>query len=825
MKQSSFFVYSASVALLSLTCATRLAGQDPDGGKEDAKGREEYFWAQRMYPSTERPYEQMQRAMSQASAMLLRRSNSATANFVAGGWRSLGPSGIFMSDNGFFSSGPMLDAGRVTTVAPAGGAVYIGTASGGVWRSAGGGPWTPLTDNQCNLNVGAVTVDAADPNVVYAGTGEYNQNTWGCGILRSTDGGATWTQLGASSFRVTRGGIPNGDASFGKLIVNRPGGGSVGNTVIIGATNVGVFQSADGGATWNFVLTGATASLVAHPTTPGEVFAGNSDNFTASRRGVYKSIDNGATWSALPALPGIDPSNIQRIELAISPVLPNLVYALIGGQDFKFLGLFVWNDLAQTWTQLPAAGLYTGAARGDFGGQTWYDLAIALDPVKPDRIYVAGLRGFRSTDGGATFTQMATQIHCDWHSIAIDPANPDILYAGTDGGAFVSTDRGDSWSSRNEGLTIAQYYPGISASPNGAVVLGGSQDNGTHLFTGSTFWNGVFGGDGGYTAINYSNTSVRYFETPWDASGVTLIRFDGSTSTNRRNGIVATDRHAFIPPYLIDPVTPTTLYLGSHRLYKTTDEGATWAPLSGDLTKGSGYIMAIAVSKADPRTIYVGASDGMVNVTRDGGATFTQIATGLPNRTVTDIEIDPTDPTHALLTVSGFTSGHVFETKNAGALWTDISTGLIDAPANAIAFVPGVGLMVGTDVGVFQTSAPGSAWTAGPAGIPNVIINDLINVPAAGMVLAGTYGRGMFAYSPGGEAAVLRGDVNGDGTVDAFDALLIQQSLVGSLTNTTVVYPRGDADCNQAVQTADAVLVLRTAVGIATPGACVNTVR
>jgi hypothetical protein len=192
---------------------------------------------------------------------------------------------------------------------------------------------------------------------------------------------------------------------------------------------------------------------------------------------------------------------------------------------------------------------------------------------------------------------------------------------------------------------------------------------------------------------------------------------------------------------------------------------------------------------------------------------------------VTRIAVDPSDGAHALLTVSGFATGHVFETKNAGAAWTDISAGLVDAPTNAVVFVPGVGIMVGTDVGVFQAASPGASWVAGPAGIPNVIVQDLIYVPGAKLLLAGTYGRGIFAYTVGGEAAVLRGDVNGDGTIDAFDALLIQQSLVGSLPVSTVVYPRGDADCNFAIQSADVVYVLRTAVGLASPGVCVNTVK
>jgi photosystem II stability/assembly factor-like uncharacterized protein len=768
----------------------------------------------------------MEQARAAVSAQR-QRLFSLTAG-VPGGWRSLGPNGVFGADNGFAGSASMLDIGRVTAIVPnPTGSLFIATASGGVWRNTVGGYWTPLTDDQCNLTIGALAIDAADPNVIFAGTGEYNVNSWGCGILRSIDGGTSWSNLGGTAFRVTAGGIPRGSASFGHILVSRPPAGSVSNTVLIAASNVAVFRSPDGGSTWSVALSGATASVVAHPTVVGTVFAGNSDNFTPGRRGLYKSTDNGANWTMLPVLPGVNADDLDRIELATTPAAPNLVYAAVGNGAGGFGGLFVWDDVAGTWTRLAATGLNSGVYRDDIGSQSWYDLAIAVDPRSASRVYLAGIRGFRSDDGGASFRPMGGEVHVDWHSIAIDPRNPDILYAGTDGGVFVSTDNGVNWVSRNAGLTVTQYYPGISSSPNGSQVMGGSQDNGTHVFTGSMFWNGFLGGDGGYTAINYSNPDIIYGESQWDPNGggAFIIRYDGNTSTKRTAGIQTSDRALFLPPYVMDPVTPTTLYFGTQRLYRTINEGTLWAAISGDLTKGSGYITTIAVAKIDPRTIYVGTSDGMINVTRDGGTTFTPSATGLPNRYVTRIAVDAADGSHALVTVSGFATGHVFETKNGGATWADISTGLVDAPANAVVFVPGVGIMVGTDVGVFQAASPGASWVAGPPGIPNVIVQDLIYAPAANMLLAGTYGRGIFAYSVGGDAPVLRGDVNGDGKLDAFDALLIQQSLVGSLPVTQAVYPRGDADCNFAIQSADAVYVLRASVGLTSPGVCVNTIK
>ncbi|MEO8623575.1 MAG: hypothetical protein ABI625_21030, partial [bacterium] len=392
---------------------------EPD---EDVDAREAYFWMQRSYPSAVRPYDAMLRArLAASSGSSALRSLSGSAGALAGGWRPLGPSGIFGADNGYFNSGPQLDAGRVTAVAPSatGGPLFIGTASGGVWRSTFG-VWSPLTDNECALTIGAVTVDAADPNVIFAGTGEFNAGSNGCGLLRSINGGSSWTPLGASTFRFVSG----GSVAFSRILVSRPNGGSENSAVVVASTNTAVYRSADGGATWSNVLVGATAGLVALPAHAGVLFAGNSDNSNPARRGLYRSANGGVTWSLLALPPNVGGANVGRIELATSAISPDNVYALIADRSTgKLLGLYVWSDAANAWVQRSAFGVYTGDGRGDFGGQGSYDLAIAVDPRDDKRVYVAGIRGFRSTDGGDTFKPMGMEIHCDWHTIVVDPLN------------------------------------------------------------------------------------------------------------------------------------------------------------------------------------------------------------------------------------------------------------------------------------------------------------------------------------------------------------------------------------------------------------------
>ncbi|MFI5229865.1 MAG: dockerin type I domain-containing protein [Gemmatimonadales bacterium] len=828
------------LAALAQLCALSLPGvvaplaaQDHDSVREDPVARSEWFWAQRTFPGTQRPYDAMLRA--RLSVMRGSAFSGASAAPLTGAWRPIGPTGLFVADGGFFSSAPQLDAGRIAAIVPAataGGPMYVGTATGGVWRSTNNGAsWTPITDNQCALTTGALAQDPVNPSLLYVGTGEGNQGTFGCGALRSTDGGNTWSTSATNGLNVSGGGV----VDFYTIVVDRASAGSPSGTTLLAGlgfnTPGGIARSVNSGANWSLVTgasVGVVTSIVAHPTRAGTYYAGARVAPSAAGRGVYRSTDVGATWSQLPPLPVADPTTIGRVQLAVTPAQPNSLWALVGTQQTgRLLGLFRWDESSNQWTQLAAAGVVTAnTPRGDFGGQASYDLVLQIDPRGANRIFVAGVRAYQSSDGGATFVPMANEIHSDWHVLVFDPRNPDIMWAGTDGGVFVSLDAGETWTSRNYGLAITQYYPGVSMSSDGTLIMGGSQDNGTHIFTGGPFWDGFLGGDGGYTAINYKDSRVMWAESQWSPGvGANILRSDATSAAIRTNGIVGTDRASFIPPLVMDLTTPTKLYFATDRLYRTTDEGLTWTPISADLTKGNGVITTVALAKADSNTIYVGTFDGNVQVSRDGGNTFT-LSTGLPLRTVTRIVVDPATATHALVTVSGFQAPHIWETTDGAVTWRSIAGNLPDAPANAAVFVGTTGsIFVGTDVGVFQTADDGATWGAGPTGMPNVIIQDLTYQPSANLLLAGTFGRGMFTFTPGGLGAVLRGDVNGDGKIDALDAFLIQEALVGRPSAASPSYPRGDANCNGVLDAGDVLAVLRKAVGLSTGTACVGTTR
>ena len=540
---------------------------------------------------------------------------------------------------------------------------------------------------------------------------------------------------------------------------------------------------------------------------------------------MYRSTDAGATWTALPALPVTDINDVGRIELAVSKADPDKLWALVGSRTTAgFLGIFRFDETANTWTALAASGVTTA-----FGTQQTYDLVLAIDPRDPKRMFIAGVTAFRSTDGGATFVPFAREVHFDWHVIVFDPNNPDIMWAGTDGGVYLSTDAGGTWTSRSAGLAITQFYPGVSVHPQGTRIAGGTQDNGTQVFSGTPFWDAFLGADGGYTAINYRDPSIQWGETQWSIASNTvgnLFRRDITGSQRRSTGIVAHRPRAIhsaaghgsgqsIEALLrhVPPVPDRERRAAVDAAHRRSDDRYRYHHIDHHIARRHEY--DLRRHERRPRTRLArrwrdvrardrpaGARRHARHAASDRPAPRARHRVGIRHRARVRDDGRVRDRGEE-------TSAAISSTRRP----TLRSTSLRPASRS-----------VGTDVGVFQT-ADGVTWTAGPTGIPNVIIQDLVYQPAIRLLVAGTYGRGMFAYDVGASTAVLRGDANGDGKIDAFDALLIQQTLVGAAPAGTAVYPRGDANCNGNIDAADLVLVLRAAVGLPTGPACVGTNR
>lgn len=796
--------------------APRLAAQD-----DDPLRREGFFYQQRAFPDARIPARARENALAQMYARWPQtrapRAASVFSSLVNSSalWNSIGPAPISIGVAGRETSGRInsivIDPTNAQTL-------YIGAATGGVWKTTNGGvSWTALTDGECGLAMGSIALDPVNPQIVYAGTGEENFSSdsyQGCGVLRSTNGGATWTQLGATTFVSASGSATR----IAKILVDSASAGSTSSTVLLVASQTGLWKSSNSGSTWSLSLSGIITDLVADPSAVGTYVAAVGSVNGGTANGVYRTTDLGATWTKLSG--GLPTSSVGRISLAIAPSSPNVMYVAVQATSANtLLGIWKTLDSGNSWTKLTASN-------ASCSNQCWYDLVVAVDPSQPDKVVFGGVSLFRSTDGGTTFTTMGSGVvHVDHHAFTFDARTPSTMYSGNDGGIFRSVDGGNTWTSLNTNLALTQFYPGISVHPTDAsIIVGGSQDNGTIQWNGSATWPTLFGGDGGFTAINHRTGASTFVTCQWPTC-VPARRDAVGGFLAKGNGLNSSDRGAFIPPMVMDPVDPSVLYFGTFRLYRTSNAGELWTPISADLTNGTGTIRTIAVAPSDTTTIYIGASDGAVQVTTDLGASWTNISAGLPLKSITYIAVDPRDPRTAWVTVSGFGTGHIWKTTNRGATWTDISFDLPNVPVNTVVFQRGSReLDIGTDIGVFALPDGATSWQPLAAGLPNTVVHDLLYDGPRGRLLAATHGRGMFTLAVA--SAALRGNVTGSGTLSALDAQAILSSVVGlPLPAGAKRFPNGDANCDGDVTAVDALIVLSKLVGLPTGSACVGTVR
>ena len=755
--------------------------------------RWEFFYQKRAYPFDRIPAGAVARARSQAAAL---QSNLFLAPPPIAGsqWTSIGPEGIPINTRAI---------GRLTAIAvhPSDpNTIYVGGAQGGVWKTTNGGTsWIPTTDGECSLAMGWIAIDPVDPNIIYAGTGEQHfsgDSYYGCGLLRSTDGGANWTQLGGSVFQTSTGG-----ARISRVVIDPSTAGTVATTRLYVASDFGLYVSTDGGASFTLSRSGLATDVVMDPTDPAVLYA------AIYNTGVYKTVNSGTAWTLMPT--GFATS-MRRINLAIAPSAPDTLYASVQSSGSDLAGIWRTTDGAVTWSK-------STATNASCGNQCWYDMAIAVDPSNPNIVYFGGVTLYKSTDGAGSFSDILGGIHVDQHVLAFAPSDAGQLFVGNDGGIYKSTNAGGSWGNLNTNLVLTQFYEGISLHPfDPQIVMGGTQDNGTLSYSGLPTWSHVLGGDGGYTAIDQDNPTTRYAETQWAVSSGYSgpRRSDGGGYSLKLNGISAADRALFIPPLVMDQVDSDVLYFGTYRVYRTADRGETWSAISGDLTRGTGAVSAIAPALADPLVIYVGTSDGLVQTTTDGGQNWTQRSLPLSSfRYVQDIAVDPRDPQTAYVVVSGFLTPHVLRTTDGGASFTNVSGSLPDTPVNAVVVDPtsrGT-VLIGTDVGAYMSTDSGGTWSPLANGMPNVAIFDIAYNANTGTLIAATHGRGMFQLQLDRPLtlAVVGGARNDSALVGATNARLDSAVVILSGTN-------GATTAWAATHTAASWISLTSAAGTGT---------
>jgi photosystem II stability/assembly factor-like uncharacterized protein len=716
--------------------------------KEKEKFPSDWFFMQRAYPFGQVPLEKYYQAIEQTKRIKAS-SRSSTTN----PWVLLGPTNI---------------GGRVTDIEMSPTSfdiIYAGIASGGVFKSIDGGTsWLPIFDETYTMSIGDLVVDPTNPNIIYVGTGEVNGGggsvTYGGnGVYKSTDGGSTWNHFGHEA------------TEFISRILINPLNPQI---VFLGAmgklfgknSERGLYRSTDGGINWEnkLFISDSTGCIdvVINPLHPDTVFAAMWERIRRPDRlsyggpscGLYRSTDGGENWTELVnGLPNNSP-NIGRIGISICAYSPNIIYAIYADNIGYFDGVYKSTNNGDSWTRTN-----DGSLSGLFSSYGWWFGNIRVDPSNPNNVFVMGLDVYKTTNGGSSWFSSSGGMHVDQHGMYIHPTNPNFIVAGNDGGVYKSTNAGSSWNFITS-MPITQFYTCDVDLQYPNRYYGGTQDNGTNrTLTGTpNSWQQIYGGDGFYVLVDPSNNNYVYAE--YQYGGFARSTNGGNNFSYGLNGVSGTDRFNWSTPFIIDPTNPTVLYLGTHRLYKTTNRAVSWTPISPDLTNGPpngnqvyGTITTIASAPSDTNVVYVGTDDGNVQVTLDGGSNWTKISNPLPIRWVTRVAVDPYNAMIAYVTLSGYRYDeylpHVFRTTDAGANWQSISSNLPDAPVNDIIVDPDSAgrLFVATDVGVFVSDSLGDSWNYLGENLPNSPITDLVLHNPTRTLIAATFGRSMYSIN------------------------------------------------------------------------------
>ena len=649
---------------------------------------------------------------------------------------------------------------------------YMAPVNGGVWKSTDyGNTWTPIFDGQDTGSIGALAVAPSDPNLIYAGSGEGLQRpdlSVGDGIYKSRDAGKTWQHLGLRDGQQISSVIvdPRDPKRLFVAVLGHPYGAN---------KERGVYRSLDGGASFEQVLykdenTGAS-QVAFDPKDARIVYAALwsarqmpwEAGFSGPGSGLFKSTDGGATWTQLTQGLPTFAQGLGRIGIAIAPSDPNRMYALVEAAP-AYGGLFRSDDAGSSWQKVNNEMRIYGRG-SDFA-------CVAVDPVDADRIYVANTTTYRSTDGGRIFIGIkGAPGGDDYHSIWINPNNPDIIFLGVDQGATLSVNRGKTWSSWYNQPT-AQFFHVITDNRFPYWVYGGQQESGSAAVEsrsddGSISFRNfhpVGAEEYGYVAPDPLHPDIVY--------GGKVTRFNWLTKDVQDVSpqILPGDlRFVRTMPLIFSPVDPHILYLGSNVLLKTTNGGNSWEAISPDLTRKQykmpenigifatydpekghhrGVIYTIAPSPNDGNLIWLGTEDGLIQVTHDGGKNWRDVTPAALTAwsKISLMEASRLDANTAYAAVNRFRLDdlhpHIYRTRDGGEHWNEIVNGLPqNAVVNAVREDPvrrGL-LYAGTEVGVFISFNNGDNWQALQMNLPITSVRDLV-IHEDDLVI-GTHGR------------------------------------------------------------------------------------
>jgi photosystem II stability/assembly factor-like uncharacterized protein len=682
--------------------------------------------------------------------------------------------------------GPGTMSGRITAIEGVnedGKTIYVGSAGGGVWKTTNGGAsFNPVFDKYCQ-SIGAIAIDQKSPKIIYVGTGESNMRnsvSIGDGLYKSTDAGDNWTKIGLDSTE-----------HISKIVIDPQNS----NTIYVAAPGPlwsdskhrGLYKSNDAGKTWEKILyindKAGCADISLDPSNPNIIYATTWEfrrmpylfNSGGQGSGIYKSLDAGKTWKELKN--GLPPKPFGRVALALAPSAPNNLLAIV---ESKETGLYISSDGGENWKQQ--------SATSNIVARPFYFSVIKVDPNDPKRVYRPAFAFSYSDDGGYSFTDASGDggwVHSDMHALWINPKNTSQLYVGTDGGVYLSVDRGATWMFL-QNLPVGQFYHVATDNVDPYRIYGGLQDNGSWVApsaapggVGNSNWLALYGGDGFWVQPDPLDSNIAYAESQGGSIGRIDLKTTKSVNIQpqgaQNEGKL---RWNWNTPIVIGANNKHNLYMSAQYLYKSTDKGANWTRISPDLTTNdkmkqqqeeSGGLSAdntsaenhctiftIAESPLDENLVYAGTDDGNLQITTDAGKSWSNVspnyaAAGIPAQTwVSSIE-----PSHFSKSVLYATfDNHMYgdhktylgKSVDGGKTWTMIKSTEFTGFAHKIKedAVNKNLLFLGTEMGLFATVDGGENWFRMKNHIPDyALVRDIQIHPKTNDLILATHGRGI----------------------------------------------------------------------------------
>lgn len=667
------------------------------------------------------------------------------------------------SDGNWQTQGPGNVSGRVATIEIDNvGTIYIGYSKGGIYKSTDdGATYTSLMDDEAFLALSDIEIDPSNNNTIYVGTGDVDISIMfgiGNGVLKSTDAGETWTNIGlVEESIISRVHVDKNDPN----LVFASAMGIPGEK----SDNKGVYRSADGGLNWEQILfvndSTGIQDMIVHPDNPDIIYATGWNRIRNNRRSVvagpdarvYRTRDGGLTWDTLTN--GLPEEDFSRVGLAMSGTNPDVIFVNFATAS-NFHSAYKSEDGGDSWAIIAENG-ENGLDGNSHGGFAWFFGQMRVNPNNDNDIFILGVRMYRTLDGGASWQNVNGGMHVDHHDLVFDG---DRIYVGNDGGAYRAENLSSDWEDIDFNVTGLLYKVGYNLHlPE--FYFGGAQDNSMYYGNAEDIndWTSYSGGDGFQPAFHPTNPDIWFTES--QNGGIRAVNINTFESFNVRQGIGG--RFYWDTPYFVSPHDPNLIFLASDTLFSVTInevpfEQAGFERLSDQLTDPDAQWTAHSVSTIDQSPIdanilYAGTTDGLVWRTLDYGSTWEQIGEGIPRRFVSKVVASPTEESVVYVCHSGYRDNeyvpHVFRSDDNGTNWTDISSDLPQFAVNDIFVYPNSEdkiLFVATDGGVYFTENGGESWDRLGNDMPIIPIWDLDFNVVNNEIVAGSFARGILSF-------------------------------------------------------------------------------